>query len=406
MIREALGIKQWNRPEGAYKKLSTILIIIMLLNYLLTTPFGVSFFGGVLGNSWFQPVLWLGIACLLYFWPRVKIHGKVRYQGFLRMWAFNFAAFYIIALIIGGLFDGYGRSPYNHSVLGILQNILQVGIVLVGRELVRSYITNSFSKKENYLVFALIALLMAITDISLSRYLNLHDYKDMIQFSAQYLAPEFMMNFLAVYFVYKGGAMPSVIYMGLIQAFQWLCPILTDLKWITAALIGILCPYFSLMFLRNLYAEETRDRSRIKGEEESPISLLITSIVSITIVWFSVGIFPVFPSVVATGSMEPLIMPGDVVLVNKVKPGENFKVGEIIQFRRDTILIDHRIIEIVKDDKSLGYRTKGDNNSGPDSQIVKPEDVKGTVIQVIPKIGWPTLLFKSDKSINLKDIVF
>jgi signal peptidase len=399
-------IKQWNKPEKTYQKLSLILISLILADYLVTTPFGVSFFGKILTSPWFQPAFWLGIVILLYFWPWVKIHGKERYQGFLRMWAFNFAALYIIALILGGVFNGFGRSPYNHSALGILKNLLQVGIVLGGRELARSYITNSFMKRENYLGFVLVALLMALTDISLSRYLNLHDYKDAIQFAAQYLAPEFMMNLLAVYFVYKGGAVPALIYMGIIQAFQWLSPILPDLRWITAALIGILCPYFSYMYLQNLYAEESRDRSRIKKENENPFSLLITSLVSISIVWFSVGVFPVYPSVVATGSMEPLIMPGDVVLVDKVKQGENFKVGDIIQFRRDTILIDHRIIEIIKDDKSMGYRTKGDNNSGPDSQIVKPEDVRGKIIHVVPKLGWPTLLFKSDNSVNLKDVVF
>jgi len=400
--------KQWHMSEKTYKKRSIILSLTILLNYFIIAPYGASFFGNKISDSWLQSVIWLGIVFLLFFWPRVKVHGKNRHQSFLRLWAFNFSALFILASIIGGLVDGFGRSPYNHSVIGILQNIVQIGVVLVGRELARSFLTNSFVKKENYVGFVILASLMALTDISLSQFLSLHDYKDAIEFSAQYLAPEFTMNLLAVYFVYLGGVVPSLIYLGIIQAFQWLCPILPDLKWITAALIGMLCPYFSYMALRNLYAEENRDKSKIKKEEENPVSLLLTSLVSISIIWFSVGIFPVYPSVVATGSMEPLIMPGDVVLINKVKPAETLtlQTGEIIQFRRDTILIDHRIIEIVKDEKSMGYRTKGDNNSAADSQIVKPEDVRGRIIQVIPKLGWPTLLFKSDKSINLKDIVF
>jgi len=399
-------MKQWHMPEKSMNRRSILLIMVILLNYFIIAPYGASFLGNRISDSWLQPVIWLGIVFLLFIWPRVKVHGKNRHQGFLRLWAFNFAALFIMASIIGGLVDGFGRSPYNHSVTGILQNVVQVGVVLIGRELARSFMVNSTTRKGSYVGFVILAFLMTLTDISLSRFLNLHEYKDIIQFTAQYLAPEFLMNLLAVYFVYLGGAVPSMIYMGSIQAFQWLCPILPDLKWITAALIGILCPVFSLMSLRGFYAEETRDRSKVKGEEENPVSLLVTSLVSISIIWFSVGIFPVYPSVVATGSMEPLIMPGDVVLVDKLKPGETLKTGEIIQFRRDTILISHRIIEITKEEKSLGYRTKGDNNSGADSQIVKPEDVKGRIIKVIPKIGWPTLFLKSDKSQQLKDIVF
>ena len=38
---------------------------------------------------------------------------------------------------------------------------------------------------------------------------------------------------------------------------------------------------------------------------------------SVAIIWFAVGLFPLYPSVILTGSMEPDIMPGDVVLVAK-----------------------------------------------------------------------------------------
>lgn len=389
-------MKRWHLTEKLFIIRCILLILVMLFNYFLLTPHVVSFFGSEI-SYWLEPVFWLGITFLIYIWPWVKIHGRSRYQVFLRYWAFNFAIIYILASVCGGLFDGFGRSPYNHSISGIMQNFIQVGLVLIGREQARSFLVNSLTKKVNYGVFVLIALFMTIINFPLSRFFNLHDYKNIIEFSAQYFAPEFLMNFLAVYFVYLGGPVPSLIYLGTIQAFHWLCPVLPNLKWITAALIGTLCPVFSFLSLRRSYSEECRERCREKREEDSPVNLLVSSLVSIIIIWFSVGVFPVYPSVVATGSMEPLIKPGDVILVEKVKPGFSYKIGDIIQFRQDNILISHRIVEIVKEEKSLGYQTKGDNNSGVDSQIVKPEDVKGRVLHVIPKIGWPSLFLKSDK---------
>lgn len=79
----------------------------------------------------------------------------------------------------------------------------------------------------------------------------------------------------------------------------------------------------------------------------------------------------------------------------------------MIQFKRGDILISHRIIEeIVEKDKTKSYRTQGDNNSGPDFELVKPEDVRGEIIKVIPKIGWPTLLLKTKRDVPMHEIEF
>lgn len=105
-----------------------------------------------------------------------------------------------------------------------------------------------------------------------------------------------------------------------------------------------------------------------------------------------------------------MIKPGDVILVKKITDMDGINAlneGDVIQFQRDSILISHRIIEVVNDEEEgIQFRTKGDNNSGVDGVLVKPQDVKGTIEYTVPKIGWPTLLIKSDKDINLNEIEF
>ncbi|MDD3199871.1 MAG: signal peptidase I [Eubacteriales bacterium] len=116
------------------------------------------------------------------------------------------------------------------------------------------------------------------------------------------------------------------------------------------------------------------------------------------------------PSVVATGSMQPLIYPGDVILLEQIRSEEqvrNLEVGDIIQFQREEILITHRIIEIEEDKlKNLTFHTKGDNNSAPDSQVVKANDIRGIYSHVIPKIGYPTLIIKGHSQTGFEDIEF
>lgn len=72
-----------------------------------------------------------------------------------------------------------------------------------------------------------------------------------------------------------------------------------------------------------------------------------------------------------------------------VKGREKYQIGDVIVYSVEGINapIIHRIIKI-NDDKT--YQTKGDNNSGQLNYefSVKPEQIKGKVIFIIPKIGY------------------
>ena len=96
-------------------------------------------------------------------------------------------------------------------------------------------------------------------------------------------------------------------------------------------------------------------------------------------------------------------MPGDAVIVKRLTEEEDIyrlAVGDVINFNRDNINITHRIIKI--DEDRAGNRqfiTKGDNNKSEDVQPVMPNDINGTVIKVIPKIGIPVILLKGNNDI-------
>jgi signal peptidase len=214
---------------------------------------------------------------------------------------------------------------------------------------------------------------------------------------------------MATYLVFLGGFFPALVYMGIIQAFHWFSPVLPNLKWITAALVGILCPAFSLPAIQGIYLKDTKAMKNSDKEKEDLGGWIVTSLISIGIIWFSVGVFPIYPSVIATGSMKPVIKPGDMILVEKILDMEDIdklKVGDIIQFKKDSYMVSHRIIEIVEEEEIKLYRTKGDNNPGPDTDLVKPEDLKGRVRFAVPKVGWPTLIIKREDDIPLEDIEF
>ena len=371
--------------------------------YILDNSSVATYINRVLFTYILKPLLWVGLAVLIWRMPHIKPTAKLRYKKLLYLWAFIFGVAFVLINLCAAFLDGLGKSPYDHSLIGIITNIIYVGSALAGREFARSYLINSLTKKENYLVFILVALFMTIINFSINRYTGLSSIEGAVQFIAEYFLPEFSHNIFSSYLVFLGGPIVSIIYLGIIQGFHWLSPILPNLKWINTALIGILSPIFFLMIYNSIYSNIALKKKQ--QEDEDLVSWIITSIISIVIIWFSVGVFPVYPSVIATGSMEPEIKPGDVILVEKVKDMDDInalKIDDIIQFQRDGVLISHRVIEIKDSEESgLQFKTKGDNNPTPDTDLVKPQDIKGTVIYKVPKIGWLTLLVKGDKEIPI-----
>lgn len=381
-------------------------MVLLLCVYIVENLPVMSRMDGVLFSFLIKPSLWIGVGLLVFNLPAPSPHAIFRRRESIKLWAFNFGVIFVVISIGAGIFDGLGKSPYSHTPKGILMNVLLVGSMMFGRELARSWIVNNCVKGESYVFFVFLALFMTLIGFPVSKFFDIKDYESLVKFLAQYFATDFSHNIFAVYLAYLGGPLPPLIYMGVIQAFNWLSPILPDLQWLTAALIGVMCPVFFLTAMQNIYAKEAKLLKRRDEEPESVFSWIFTSLISIAIIWFSVGVFPIYPSVIATGSMEPMIMPGDVILIKKIKDIEEVHVGDVIQFRRGSILISHRVMEIKQEDKKgVRYKTKGDNNSGPDIELVRPEDIKGEIIKVIPKVGWPTLLIKnsSDKP---KDVEF
>jgi signal peptidase len=93
---------------------------------------------------------------------------------------------------------------------------------------------------------------------------------------------------------------------------------------------------------------------------------------------------------VMSGSMEPAISTGDVVMTSQIRPAEA-KVGQVVSFRDPSgskRLITHRIRRIRNDGKSFLFTTKGDANNTLERWSVPAGGQIGRVWLRIPKIGY------------------
>ena len=91
---------------------------------------------------------------------------------------------------------------------------------------------------------------------------------------------------------------------------------------------------------------------------------------------------------VLSGSMEPEIKTGSIVVV---KPTSEYKIGDIITFeqvKRNTTSITHRIHEMKVIEGAPVYITKGDTNNTPDTREILEKDIVGKVLFDIPYLGF------------------
>lgn len=107
--------------------------------------------------------------------------------------------------------------------------------------------------------------------------------------------------------------------------------------------------------------------------------------------------------VMISGSMEPNIEIGDIV----VKAEENLDIGDVISYRKGQSVITHRITQINKNENGeIEYRTQGDNNNVEDEESIKPSNIEGKVIKIVPKLGKVTLILQNKVIIIFIFIIF
>lgn len=124
------------------------------------------------------------------------------------------------------------------------------------------------------------------------------------------------------------------------------------------------------------------------------------------------------PFLVQSGSMEPAIMTGDIIVV---KDQVKYQINDVITFHNNSNrTVTHRIVAVDRDN-SQKFNTKGDANRSGDEDIISHNQVIGKVVLVVPRLGYlvsfaksrlgllmllliPAILFISDELFKVKNV--
>lgn len=296
---------------------------------------------------------------------------------------------YYLLTYISGIFFGFVKTGYSLKFVNIIKNIWPVLFFIVTKELLRYEI--NVKGQQNNVLLIISAIIFVLVDVSNVLYLyNLDDISDILKIIEITALPSLTENILLTYLSIKGGYKVNLIYQFIMKLPTYLLPIFPDVGTYLDIIFRLLLPCIIL------YRVIVSLKKRMIGDIRS--SKLLSKIIScvtltflVIVIYLTSGIFKYYALTIGSGSMEPKISKGDIVIIEKVKDYSKIRVGDVAAFKKESKVVVHRIIKISKEQDYYVYVTKGDANDTQDSFPVYEKEVLGIVKVKIKYLGYPTV---------------
>lgn len=337
-----------------------------------------------------NPITWIIISVSLYLLLGRNIENK-KLKNVIIEYTIIASLSYIIINMLSGLVVTFGVNANSTTLKGLLYNFWIFGVELILREYVRYKLINNVYDKEKSTIAIIISVVYIISNINL----KLFSIKNitplyLITYFLQSVLPNIAENILFSYMAIYSNYVGQIIYVVITNLYYWISPILPNSPWIMTTIIETIIPTILLLYIR--YRKNKLDIFRTKENiiNSDPRNIIPLVILIILAIWFAVGVFPIRPIAIATGSMEKELYVGDIAIIKKCNAND-VNTGDIIQYQMEGYTVIHRIIEKKQKNGEFYFITKGDNNNTPDQQEVKEEQLIGKVIFKIRYIGYPAI---------------
>lgn len=337
-----------------------------------------------------NPIFWIGFSILLYCLLGKNIENKKLKKPIIQ-YTIIATLVYIIVYMLSGLFVTFGKNPYNTTFIGLLNNLWIFGVVLVSKEYVRYKLINNVYDKYKNKIAILITVIYVIIDIEFTKFIGTNiTVFSVVKYIIQNVLPNTAKNTLFSYIAINGNCVPSIIYQLITNLYYWVSPILPKSPWVMTTIIDITIPVILFLYIR--YTKNKLDiyRTRENIINSDPRNIIPLIVVIILVIWFAIGIFPIKPIAIASGSMEKELNVGDIAIIKKCNAND-VNVGDIIEYQMEGYTVIHRIIEKNMKDGEFYFITKGDNNQYPDNEEVREDQLIGKVIFKIRYLGYPAI---------------
>ena len=372
-------------------KIFTIIIIVIMLLFGLIGTCKLVFEINDLYTYFLNPLFWIGLAVFLGVnIPKGYASKRLKKEiiSYILIASFSF----IIIYMISGLFVTFGKNPYSTTIKGFFINLWIFYSIMVAKEYIRYLLINNVYDKDKIFISILISSVYVVLDTGLNRFINSEAITNLmlIKLLTQVILPSIARNVLFSYIAMYSDYVPAIIYEFITNAYMWISPIVPNSPWIITVVIEAIIPIIVYSYIRYTKIRSDLFKSRQKLLKADPRGIIPIVVFVVLASWFALGIFPISPVAIATGSMEPELYVGDIAIMKKASPND-IEIGDIIQYKMEGYSVVHRVIQKDQKGGTVTFITKGDNNNSPDFYPVKEDQLMGKVIYKIKYIGLPTI---------------
>ena len=299
---------------------------------------------------------------------------------------------FFLLYYLSGLIISFARTGDYLNIKGLQMFIFPIICYILLREYLR-YMFMCKSEGNNILIISTVILFIFLDITTAIYYANFESNYKAFVFIASIILPAVSSNIIFSYITTKVGYKPIIVYALIINLYQYLLPIVPNPSQYLVTMIDILLPillgYKINKFFRKADDEEIkRDYNKKKKKLKSLVPIAIAVII---LIYFTSGYFRFWAIAIASGSMEPKIHKGDIVIINRDYNIKSIKKGEVMAYRHSGIIVVHRIIKKEKNKGKYYFVTKGDANKKEDNIVIDESMIVGIVDYKVPYIGLPTV---------------
>ena len=364
--------------KKGHKKLlifQIIIFFVLLLN---------SFFSNVLVK--YNLPIFLVILLVLFKWLFGFEKDRHRYSKDGVYEVFIVVAIGFLAYYLSGLFVTFAKVNNYFTFEGLNNFVIPTFLTIILREILKY---NMVCKSDgSKLLITTTTILFIIID--LVNFLTYHTfvsaYTTFVFFALNFL-PAVCNNIVGTYILIKLGYKPNILWLLVINMYYYIIPIVPNYNDYVLSILRIVFP---LVIGYRIFQFFEKDKLKNDNEvkKNNFLYFIPTTLVVCVLVYFSSGYFKYQSFAIGSGSMQPVIDVGDVVIVEK---NNQIDVGDIVAYYYNDVIIIHRIIDIMEVDNEVYYYSKGDANDDKDNYSIKESNIIGKVKFNIPFLGLPAV---------------
>jgi len=364
-------------------------IRMLIFQFIIFSVFFLnSFISNILGGYNFVLFLVVGLIAFKFIFGFEK--DRHRYTKDIIFEVIIFLLSFFVLFYLFGVIISFAKTNYLNWY-GLKTFIIPSFLTIVLKEVLR-YMMLKKSEGSNILLVTTVILFIFLDVTEAIYYNSFNTNYNMFIFVALTLLPAISNNIICSYITKQTGYKPVILFLLVTELYGYIMPIIPNPNEYFSALIQLILPV-ALGYKIHNFLEKEKDRDIDRDYNKKRVHyLLLPTLLTVVIVYFTSGYFSYYALAIASGSMHPSIKKGDVVIVKKIEKNyDKIKKGQVLAHEYNGVIVVHRIEKIVESGGHYYYYTKGDANSSSDNYAIDESMVVGTVSVTIPFAGYPTI---------------